>query len=159
MNDPVDIRPATPRDVESLFELHRTVFRHHIEEMWGWDEAWQYSRFRQEFESSKTTVVELVGQMIGYVQTDADPNRLYLRNIALHPNVQGQGIGTFLVKRLQRTAAERGVPVYLSVFRTNRQAQEFYERLGFLTTSRTDELTEMSWNAGQARPGTDDHVT
>jgi ribosomal protein S18 acetylase RimI-like enzyme len=159
MEDAVNVRPATLRDLELLFDLHRIVFRHHIEEIWGWDEAWQRSRFRQEFESSETSVVELAGQIIGYVQTDSDPSRLYLRNIALHPDVQGNGIVTSLVRQLQRNAAKRGVPVYLSVFRTNRQAQEFYDRLGFLTTGRTDELIEMSWNAGQARPGTGDHIT
>ncbi len=128
MSDAVDIRPAALEDLESLFDLHRTVFRSHIEEIWGWDEEWQRSRFRQEFDSSVTSVVQVAGRTVGYVQTVVDANQLYLQNIALHPEVQRQGIGTCLVKRLQQDAVERNVPVNLSLFRTNPQAVNFYER-------------------------------
>ena len=34
--------------------------------------------------------------MVGYVQINVNADQLYLRNIALHPDVQGQGIGTRL---------------------------------------------------------------
>lgn len=141
----VDVRPATSDDLESLFDLHCAVFRSHIEEIWGWDEEWQRSRFKLEFESSMTSVVQTAGQTVGYVQTNADPDRLYLRNIALHPDVQGQGLGTILVRQLQQQAAERGVRLDLSVFRSNRRAQDFYARLGFHRTGGTDTHIEMSW--------------
>jgi len=145
MSDAVDIRPAALEDQESLFELHRTVFRSHIEEIWGWDEKWQRSQFRREFESSVTSVVQVAGRTVGYVQTVVSANLLYLRNIALHPDVQGQGIGTCLVTRLQQEAVERGVPVNLSLFRTNPRSINFYERLGFRRTGETDAYIKMSW--------------
>ena len=75
MSDAVDIRPAALEDLESLFDLHRTVFRSHIEEIWGWDEEWQRSRFRREFDSSVTSVVQVAGRTVGYVQTVVDANQ------------------------------------------------------------------------------------
>ena len=68
------------------------------------------------------------------MQTIVSPTELYLRNIALHPDVQGQGMGTRLVKQLQEQAAKRNVPFNLSLFRTNHRAARFYERLGFERT-------------------------
>ncbi len=147
MSDAVDTRPADLEDLESLFDLHRTVFRSHIEEIWGWDEEWQRSQFRREFDSSVTSVVQVAGRTVGDIQTVVDANQLYLQNIALHPDVQRQGIGTCLVKRLQQDAVERDVPVNLSLFRTNPQAVNFYERLGFRRAGETDTHIKMSWCA------------
>lgn len=102
MRTAIDLRPATPDDLGSLFELYRRVFRSHIDRIWGWSEVWQQSNFSIDFESSSTSVVQIAGRAVGYVQTDNDPKRFYLRNIALHPDVQGQGIGTHFVKQLQQ---------------------------------------------------------
>jgi ribosomal protein S18 acetylase RimI-like enzyme len=145
MSDPLDVRAAVPEDLESLFELHRTIFRSQIELIWGWDEEWQRSQFRREFASSATSVIQTSGRTVGYIQTVAHAEFLYLLNIALHPDVQGRGFGTRLVQRLQRQAVRRGVPVNLSVFRTNRRAMSFYQRLGFRQIGESDTHFKMSW--------------
>jgi ribosomal protein S18 acetylase RimI-like enzyme len=142
-----DLRPATPDDLESLFELYRTVFRSHIETIWGWSESWQQSNFRRDFETSSTSVVQVAGRTVGSVQTDKEPKRLYIRNMAVHPDVQGPRIGSRLIRQLQREAKDEGLPVELVIFRTNLRASEFYKRLGFKTTGRTDAFLEMSWHA------------
>ncbi|MCP4200691.1 MAG: GNAT family N-acetyltransferase [bacterium] len=127
--------------------MYRTVFRFHIQRIWGWNEEWQRSNFSREFESSSTTVVEVAGRTAGYVQTDRESKRLYLRNIALYPDIQGQGIGTFLIEQLQQESRECGVPLELVLFRTNPRARELYERLGFKQTGQTDAFVKMSWHA------------
>lgn len=147
MSKDFDIRPAVPEDLDSLFELHCGVFRPHIEKIWGWDDEWQRSQFRRDFGSTVTEVVQVAGRTVGYVQTVSRPELLYLQTIALHPDFQGQGIGTRLVKRLQREAADRRVAVSLSVFRTNRRAMAFYKELGFRQTGKTDAHFTMSWRA------------
>ena len=143
----LDIRSAVPEDLDSLFELHRTAFRSHIEAIWGWDEKWQRSRFRSEFESSMTYLVHIAGRTVGYFQTVAKADVLYLQSIALHPDVQGQGIGTRLIRRLQREAVDCGSAVSLSIFRTNPRAMAFYKGLGFRQTGETDTHVTMSWRA------------
>ena len=146
MNELVDLRTATPDDLESLFDLYATMFRSHIEDIWGWDEAWQRSHFERDMESTFTSVVEVAGKTVGYMQTVTRSEHLYLRNIALHPDAQGRGIGTRLVKELQEKSRGLGVPVELSVFRTNPRAQEFYGRLGFQRAGKTDTHIDMSWH-------------
>ena len=49
--------------------------------------------------------------------------------------------------KLQQQAADRGIPIKLSVFRANPRAVIFYERLGFRETRRTDAFIQMMWQA------------
>jgi len=143
----MDIRTAVADDFEALFQLHCTVFRSHIETIWGWDDDWQLSNFKREFEASVTEAILDDGIIVGFVQTIEDPCRLYLHSIALSSAAQGQGVGTRLVKRLQKKVAELGLPLELSVFRTNPRAMDFYRRLGFRKNGESDSHTKMSWAA------------
>ncbi|WP_394294998.1 GNAT family N-acetyltransferase [Halovivax ruber] len=50
----------------------------------------------------------------------------------VHPAHYGQGIGTRLLERLERTAVDRGArSLELTVFATNERARSFYESFGF----------------------------
>jgi hypothetical protein len=47
----MDTRLAAASDEAELFEIHRAVFRGHIEQIWGWDEEWQRANFAREMAS------------------------------------------------------------------------------------------------------------
>jgi ribosomal protein S18 acetylase RimI-like enzyme len=141
------LRPAIEEDESVLFNIHRAVFQSHIEAIWGWNDEWQWSNFTNEVRSCNTSVVELDGMTIGYIQIREEPHQMYLQNIALCQNIQGRGIGSVLVKQIQRRASERKIPLTLSVFRTNDRALRFYEKLGFIRTGKTEAHIEMSWHA------------
>ncbi len=144
----VALHDVAPGDEGVLFEIHRAVFRAHIERIWGWDEKWQRRDFRRSLESAATHVVRAGGRTAGFLQIDESPEYVYLRNLAVLPAAQGRGIGSCLVESLQEEAASRGVPIRLVVFRTNPRAVRFYERFGFRTTGETDAHVEMSWSPG-----------
>ena len=141
----MDRRLATTDDMPELFEMHRAVFRTHIEQIWGWDEDWQRTNFAAEFASSNTSVIEIEDRIVGYVQIRDEGHRIYLQNIALSPEFQRRGFGTRLLKRLQRESSARKVALELAVFRTNPNALKFYERIGFRRTGETSTHIEMSW--------------
>ncbi|MDN5872584.1 MAG: GNAT family N-acetyltransferase [Nitrococcus sp.] len=143
----MDVRPATCNDEAALYEIHRAVFRSHIEQIWGWNEEWQRSNFATELASSSALVILIDARIAGYVQFRNEGNRIYVQNIALLPDVQSKGIGTRLIKELQAKATVRGVPLELDVFRTNTSARRFYERLGFERMCDTEMHTQMSWSA------------
>lgn len=147
MSDVVALRPATPDDLTSLFELYCAAFRSQIEQMWGWDDEWQRDNFQRTYQSSSTSVVQVAGQAVGYLQTELSADQLYLRNIALQAEAQGRGIGALVVQQLQQLAASKGVPVKLRVFLNNPRALQFWERMGFLAEGQTDVHVEMSWPA------------
>lgn len=130
-----------------MFEVHRSVFRSHIEQLWGWNEVWQRENFASEFASAATSILEEDGRIAGYIQIRDERDRIYVQNIAISEEFQGRGIGTRLLKGLQSNAAIRKVPLQLSVSRTNTPAQRLYERLGFQHVGETHTPDEMSWTA------------
>ena len=141
----MSIRRATVEDCEDLFDLHREVFAAHIEQIWGWDDAWQRTNFAAEFSSTSTTVIEIDGRIAGFVQIRDEIERVYLQNIALAPNHQGHGLGGQIVGDLKTKAADLGLPLELSVFRTNARAVAFYQRLGFAVVARDGDFVRMIW--------------
>jgi ribosomal protein S18 acetylase RimI-like enzyme len=144
------LRPADVSDIPRLFGIHRAVFRAHIEQLWGWDEAWQRHNFATECAAAITSVVEVDGQTIGYLQILERDSHLNVQNIALSANHQGQGIGSRLLKDLQSQPAARRLPLRLGAFRSNAAALSLYQRLGFRQTGETRTHTEMEWTAEDA---------
>jgi ribosomal protein S18 acetylase RimI-like enzyme len=94
-----------------------------------------------------TSVVRLNGRTVGYLQVRYEPHRVYIQNIALHPEVQNKGLGTTLLNDVKAAATARKVPLELAVFRSNGSAQRFYERHGFHRTGESKTHIEMSWRA------------
>jgi len=141
------MRAANSGDLAVLFELHRSVFRRHIEALWGWEEGWQRENFAAEFAGARTCVIEVDGRIAGYLQTKDEVGRIYVQNIAIAAEFQGRGMGSRLLRRLQSDAAVRKVPLQLGVFRTNEPAQRLYQRLGFHPVGETATHIEMSWPA------------
>lgn len=141
----MDVRPATQADEPRLFEIHKSVFRNYIEQIWGWDEDWQRYNFKEECAASVTSVIEVDGWIAGYLQVRYEDNRILLQNIALASGFQGKDIGTRLVKGLQQEATLQNKPVELGVFRSNSGAIRFYRRLGFHRTGETVSHIMMSY--------------
>jgi len=139
------LRPANTDDFAPMFDIHRSVFRSHIDELWGWDEDLQHENFASECTAAQTSVVEINGGVAGYIQTLEREDEIYVQNIAISASAQGKGIGTMLLKSLQARAEALEIPIRLEVFRSNKLAQRLYERLGFDSVGETKTHIEMFW--------------
>lgn len=117
-----------------------------VEEIYGWDEAWQEHYFQEHFDLAKRQIIRYGGVDVGVFSVEEQEDSLFLALIALLPQYQCRGIGTTLIRRLQRRAKEDGVPVTLQVLRVNR-ARALYERLGFVLTGETETHYRMRWSA------------
>ena len=141
----MNLRLAKAYELSILFDIHHTVFRSHIEKLWGWDEDWQRLNFVTEFANTVTYVIEIEGKVAGYLQLLDEENRMYVQNLAVSPTFQGQGIGTQLLKDLQLRAKNQNMSVSLGVFQTNKRAKSLYEQLGFRKVNETRTHIEMLW--------------
>lgn len=141
----MNLRPANTEDLVLLFAIHRSVFRSHIETLWGWDENWQLQNFTSECAAAATCVIDIDDQIAGYIQVLDRGSQIYLQNIAIDPAFQGKGVGSMLLKGLQSQATARNVSIHLGVFRTNTPAQRLYKRLGFRNIGETRTHIQMSW--------------
>ncbi len=145
MTPSFDLRSATPDDGDAVFALYEELFRHHIERIWGWDPAWQTLNFAEEWRAARTEVIFSAGRLAGYLQVKNEPDHTYILSLGLLPSVQGQGIGRLIMSDLKKEAGPRGLPLRLSVFRTNPRALRFYETLDFRITDATPEFHRLEW--------------
>jgi GrpB-like predicted nucleotidyltransferase (UPF0157 family)/ribosomal protein S18 acetylase RimI-like enzyme len=145
------LRPTTGADRERIYELKREAFRGYVELLGGWDEAWERRHFDEGWRRDAVQVIEVGGEIAGFVQLEPEPPAVRIRNVALAPAWRGRGIGSALIARLARETAG---PLRLRVFADN-PAVALYRRLGFEVLGEVDE-TEVPWNrarwAQSARP-------
>jgi ribosomal protein S18 acetylase RimI-like enzyme len=143
------LRPVTDADYDFLFALHVVTIRESVEPIWGWDEAFQADYFRDHWKTENRTVIVVDGIDAGIFALTLHPDHYFLDLIEIHPDFQGQGIGTALVEEAMGQAAIVGVPLRLHVLKTNPRARTLYIRLGFKDTEEREERFVMEWEATQ----------
>ena len=139
------MRPASAADALAVYFLYKALFQEHIEKIWGWDETWQQGNFAEEWQVAETRCAYSGSRLAGYVQLKREPDHLYLLSVALGPDFQGRGIGRRIMLGFQEEAAHAGLPLRLSVFRTNLRALAFYKSLDFRVTAETEEFHRLEW--------------
>src|SRR5512135_1688517 len=125
----IALRPATEKDGDLLWDLHRVTLKPYVEETWGWDDNFQRRYFWEHFLPEKSQVIQCEGVDAGVLTIEESPLGYILSNIELYPQFQGRGIGSSLITSLIKKADQHGLPISLRVLKINR-ARELYLRLG-----------------------------
>lgn len=131
----ISTRLALAGEKPAIWRLYESEMRHHIEDIWGWDAAWQVADFDKAWSTSSTYIVEVDGVFGGYVQLDLGAVENYLRMIVLVPGCRSMGIGARLLAEMLRISRQDGRNLCLRVFRTNAAAKRFYEREGWFSVA------------------------
>ena len=99
-------------------------------------------------------LVLLDGRPVGRLWVAREPGELRLVDLSLLPAHRGAGVGTELLRALQREATEAGKPLRLSVARDN-PARRLYARLGFTPVAGAEKSEEfylaLEWRPGAHR--------
>jgi len=96
--------------------------------------AWQRS-ICANWPHARHMIVTEDGEAIGRLSIARSKKELHLIEIALLPERQNRGIGSFLMKQLVKEAGDcQGPRIRLYVFRSSR-AVRFYQRMGFVPVS------------------------
>jgi uncharacterized protein len=125
------MRPAEEGDRQFLYALHSATMRDVIELTWGWDDEWQRAEFDRRFAEFSVSVIEVDSHPVGGLWIEERPDALYIHELQIAPALQNRGLGTAVVETVIERAADRGLPVDLSVVPANARAMRLYERLGF----------------------------
>lgn len=73
-------------------------------------------------------------KIIGAIMTGTDGRRGYIYHAAVHPDYRKQGVGKMLVNTALSAVKNLGInKVALAVFKKNKEANEFWEKLGFFS--------------------------
>lgn len=140
---PYSLRQATGDDFSFLYELHRTTIREAVEATWGWDETFQYERFREHFDPAGSQIIVVEGHDVGVLQVEQWGDEIFLGLIEIAHSHQGRGLGTQVIKDVLGLAHAEERPVSLHVLKTNQRARRLYERLGFVVDEEREERVVM----------------
>jgi ribosomal-protein-alanine N-acetyltransferase len=124
-NRQVRVRPFSPADADGVVEVENRCF----------DQLWRYDaqNFREIAEIYPYFVVAEDGAGIcGYQFNTVDSTTGYLVRIAVHPRVEGTGVGARLMAEAIRYFRSQKVwKIVLNTEETNTRAHALYERFGF----------------------------
>jgi ribosomal protein S18 acetylase RimI-like enzyme len=110
--------------------------------------AAQAADYARRFPRARHELVLLDGAPVGRLWVNRDEDELRLLDITLLAPCRGLGVGSVVLRRLQREAAAAGLPLRHTVLTTNVGAQRLYERVGFVEVDRTETHILMQWQAG-----------
>jgi ribosomal protein S18 acetylase RimI-like enzyme len=147
-------------DEAFLFQLYASTRREEYSTS-GWTEEQLEALLRMQYEGQKASyrsrfpqavhrIVVYGETRIGRIITDEGEQAVRLIDISLLPAFRGQGIGTKLLKQVQRVAAGRGASVQLHVLKGN-PAQRLYARCGFSVTGEEAPYIAMQWDSRNAQ--------
>ncbi len=130
-DDGVTIRQADRADLLAVFRIEKAVF----------PQPWPFASFEQFVGEPGFLVAVRNGAVVGYTVADVTPNHGrdlgHLKDIAVHPRAQGDGIGRALLERVLFSLSVEGADVVkLEVRGGNDVAQSLYEDVGFETIRR-----------------------
>jgi ribosomal protein S18 acetylase RimI-like enzyme len=137
-------RPATPDDEPFLFDLFCAVRANEFalmplpeplkQQLIRVQYTAQKEGYGAEYPDSSFEIVLNGEKKVGRIWIARREDSFHLVDIAILPEAQNSGIGTNLIRDLQREAEIALKPVRLSVFRFNPGSVRFHERLGFTVT-------------------------
>ena len=118
-------RPITSSDLDEVMAIERDSFVY----------PWSSRFFLQELEveCARSILVEVSGQIAGYVLFWLLSDEIDIHNIAVHIKFRRRGLGRLLLNQVVARAQRRSsLRVTLEVRVSNSQARKLYESMGFV---------------------------
>ncbi|BBL91323.1 GNAT family N-acetyltransferase [Vibrio rotiferianus] len=146
------IRPATPDDLNALFDLNKQINElHHLHAPLAFvapsEEDRTFLRNMLADEARLFLVAEEGQQVLGFITATITQNETIsflikdpicrIGTIVVDENQKSKGVGRALMASVEQWARESGATqVRLEVMEFNHNAQQFYDKLGFVPNSR-----------------------
>ena len=155
-SDAIALRPVDAGDEGFLLRVYAGT-RDQERRVVHWeDEEWdafvrtqykaQRSHYRTHFPGAEHRIVLHDREPVGRIWVLRAEDEIRLLDIAILPEHRGRGIGTRLIRSLQRDARTAGAPLRHSVEVDNHRARHLYERLGFVAIETHGLHTLMEWD-------------
>ncbi len=141
------LAPAKAEDGPRLAEIRVDAMRPSLEALDRFDPVRARERFLGSFAPPDTRLIEVDGDLVGFVVVRRREDHLYLDHLYLRPNMQGVGRGKAVVKVVLQEARDAGLPVRLMALRGSR-ANAFYESCGFRLTGSDSWDNHYEWRTG-----------
>jgi [ribosomal protein S18]-alanine N-acetyltransferase len=134
-----NIRKATEDDLGLTYKIKKNALQEYLEMLWGWNDISQREFHQEEYKKEHFQVIELQNEPIGYLETIPFDDHIFLANLMILKQFQGQGIGKIIMEDLIRNYPK----IRLEVLKVNHRAVEFYQDLGFLIFEEMEDSFRM----------------
>lgn len=137
----VEIRLAAPGDEDTIASLIFEAFRPYRDEYTP--DAFEYTaasadRIRERFPEGPIWLAYVADEAVGTVSGLPEPERFYIRSMAVKPDAQGGGVGQRLLEALEAHARKTGYErLYLYTTFVLPGARRLYEKNGFTVVRET----------------------
>ncbi|MBO7744360.1 GNAT family N-acetyltransferase [Paenibacillus sp. MWE-103] len=130
----ITLRQSQNSDVETIADLRVIVLRNDLTRLGRFDEEKVRQRFRNSFDAVHTWIIEKDSSFVGSVALKPTLDGYGLEHFYIHPNYQGKGIGSHVLKNLLEQNDVKGKRVTLNVLQGS-SAKRLYERFSFKVES------------------------
>jgi ribosomal protein S18 acetylase RimI-like enzyme len=129
----MEIRPFHESDQDSVIALWKDVFAYPAPH----NDPARVIRDKLAVQRDLFFVARIDGTVVGTVMGGYDGHRGWVYALAVRPESRRRGIGSALMKHVEKELAERGCPkVNLQVLATNAATVAFYRKLGYAVEER-----------------------
>ena len=151
----INLRPIRPEDDSFLARVYASSRAEELA-VTGWTEQLKADFCRRQFDAQSAyyaanypgasfQIIERDGWPVGRLYVDRWEKEIRIVDITLLPGFRGSGIGTNLVRDLQKEARAAGKSLTIHVERFNR-ALTLYQRLGFQEIEDKGVYLLMRWS-------------
>lgn len=140
----MSLRAVRQDELDEAFALYKQGLYAYIEQVFGWNEAFQRERFGSSYPLETLYWSEGQGQNQALLCLRETAAERHVHLLLILPEFQRQGLGRSLMQELQRQAAQNGQVVTLSSFKLNTGALAFYQRLGYTIVGEDADFYDLS---------------
>jgi len=123
----VFITKCQDEDYRFVYNLSKKNMKAYVEEHWG---AWNAKVFRDSFDKNNFWIAKYKKRKIGFYAVANEDNVLYLQSIQIAPSLKGKGLGSFLMKMMEKKAKSNKKKIKLKTFKNN-PAKDFFRKMGY----------------------------
>ena len=139
------LAPASEDDFESLLSLRLAAMRESLQRVGRFDPQRARERLSRAFEPAHSRHILLAGESVGFVVVLPMVDHLLLDHLYVAPQVQGRGIGSWVMAQVLAEADRLNQPVRVTALKLS-DANRFYQRHGFVLQQESD------WDLHYLRP-------
>ncbi|MBH5317854.1 GNAT family N-acetyltransferase [Paenibacillus sp. GSMTC-2017] len=127
----ITFRQSQSSDCETIANLRAVVLCDDLTRLRRFDEEKVRQRFRNSFEPAHTWIIEIDSAFVGCFAFKPTLDGYLLEHFYIHPNYQGKGIGSQVIRNLLEHHVIEGTCITLNVLQGS-AARRLYERFGFI---------------------------
>ena len=115
-----NLRSATNKDYNFLYELNKIAMFNYVQEIWGWEESVQQKFFCDKFSYEKYKIIVYDNSDIGAISVSKKNSYIFINIIEILPKYRNKGIGTSIINKIiADSKSENFSQVSLQVFKKN----------------------------------------